>query len=179
MLRALNGHYGSFSDEEMLQICAEVGSDVSFCYYGKTALCEGRGEILTPIAFERKLFFVIAIGNGRISTPKAYGALDEKFSDFDGSVEPCGYDNAPKLFYGADNKEAVEIYNIFEEIFRDEAVGVFDLKALLTEFGAKYTLMTGSGPAVFGIFDTPSEALAASKKIISLGFDAFYAESVF
>ena len=43
-LRALDGIYGALSEEKMLEIALALGSDVPFCLFGRTAICEGRGE---------------------------------------------------------------------------------------------------------------------------------------
>ena len=175
-LRAFNKHFGCLSEEQIFKMCAEIGSDVPFCYSGGTALCEGRGEIITPIQMNKKMHFVISIGSERISTPKAFKALDEKFSNFDGSVKSVDYSQAPELILN--EKNAIKVYNIFEEIIYSEATSVLEIKAILYESGAKYALMTGSGPAVFGVFSSENDARFAEKKLNSLGFSAFYAQSV-
>lgn len=171
--RALNDHYGVFSEEELIKLCSEIGSDVSFCYRGGTALCEGRGEVITPVGFDEKLNFVIAIGDERVSTPKAYKLLDVKFSNFDGTVLKKTCEDNLKL-QGTD----IFVYNIFEEVICDEIESVSRIKSLLYEHGAEFALMTGSGPAVFGIFLDADAAKESVLKLKNLGIEAFFAESV-
>jgi 4-diphosphocytidyl-2-C-methyl-D-erythritol kinase len=60
-LRALNRIFNLASEEQLLEIAAEIGSDVPFCLLGGTALCEGRGEIITPIKSPKNVHFVVAI----------------------------------------------------------------------------------------------------------------------
>ena len=177
-LRALNRRFERFSEDSMLSLCAEIGSDVAFCYKGGTAVCEGRGEILTPIDFAEKLNFVISIGEERVSTPKAYAALDEKFSNFDGTVEKSNVLNSPIIPFDNKTEDPVRLYNIFEEIAVDEIKSVSKLKNNLLELGAKYTLMTGSGPAVFAIFEDEKTATFAANKVKLDGFFAVCCHSV-
>lgn len=172
VIRALNKHFGCFTDEALLQLCAQIGSDVAFCCFGGSAICEGRGEIITPIEFDKKIDFVIAIGDERVSTPTAYKELDNKFSNFDGSVEKQVGKNAPSLVYN-DKGDALSLYNVFEEIIESKIASVSKIKSLLMENGAEVALMTGSGPAVFGIFADANTAKIAAEKLNTLGIAAF------
>ena len=174
--RAMNRHFKFFDDKAILDMCAEIGSDVPFCYIGGTALCEGRGEIITPIRFDRKIKYVVAIGEERISTPKAYKELDERFAYFDGSVKKVAETINKCLVYD-EAGGGLPLYNIFEEIF-DSNSEVERIKSLMVENGAEVALMTGSGPAVFGIFSSADNADFVSDKLKKLGISAFYAESV-
>ncbi len=178
-LRFLNARFSCFSDEEMLSLAAELGSDVPFLYLGGTAFCEGRGERMRPIEGDVNLNFVIAIGNERISTPWAYKELDGIFSDFDGSVESDNLDEFPKIDLGGKGSfDTIPLYNVFEKVVSDGFGGVFELKNRLTSLGARYALMSGSGPAVFGIFDDAEAAKKAEFELKKDGILAFYAHSV-
>ena len=112
-LRGMNRVLSAFSDDDLRNLAVALGSDVVFCLGGGSALCEGRGEIITPIELPT-MHLVIAIGEGRVSTPAAYRALDERFLRFDGSVESGGVtvfaDMIPSL-----RGESDRLFNIFEE----------------------------------------------------------------
>lgn len=163
-LRAMNKIFGKFTQDELLKIASTLGSDVPYCLVGGTALCEGRGEIITPISDVLPRHFVIAIGEGRVSTPWAYSRLDEIYSNFDGSVKSGG--------------NIQTLYNIFESAVIPEIPEIETIKSRLADMGASGALMSGSGPSVFGIFDTPEAAKAARDALVSDGFSAFYATSV-
>lgn len=178
-LRALNRIYGHFTDRALLELSAELGSDVPFCLVGGTALCEGRGEIITRLPTPKKEHFVVAISDEHVSTPWAYGALDKLYSDFDGSVPtPSG----EKLLIQRETIESGEIdraalYNVFEEAILPEFPGAVGIKSRLIALGASAALMSGSGPSVFGIFDTPEAAEAARDSLLAEGIRAYVATS--
>ena len=166
-LRALNGLFNSyFSESELLALAAELGSDVPFCLLGGRAVCRGRGELIEPIASPTDLHFVIARADGeQVSTPAAYRALDDMYSDFDGSVQSV----APDL---------TELYNIFENAVLPTCFKAEILKKRMVELGATSSLMSGSGPSVFGLFEDESTARAAAEAISKEGARAYYAHSV-
>ncbi len=64
------------SREELLDICAELGSDVPFSLVGGVALGRGRGELLTPLAVGGTFHWVFAAADGGLSTPAVYGECD-------------------------------------------------------------------------------------------------------
>ncbi len=62
--------------EEMLALCAELGSDVPFSLVGGAALGSGRGEVLTEVEIGGVFHWVIAVADGGLSTPAVYRACD-------------------------------------------------------------------------------------------------------
>jgi 4-diphosphocytidyl-2-C-methyl-D-erythritol kinase len=181
VLRAMNKLFGRpFSSKMMLKIAAELGSDVPYCLLGKTALCEGRGEIMTKLADGLKLYAVIAISSEHVSTPIAYSELDRYFNDFDGTV-PHNSENAfenlissikeGKIFDGA-------LYNIFEQSVLPKCQGATAIKERLISLGATTALMSGSGPSVFGLFKNMEDAQMAKQELTREGIRAFAVKSV-
>jgi 4-diphosphocytidyl-2-C-methyl-D-erythritol kinase len=63
-------------DAGLLELAAEVGSDVPFCVTGGSAWMRGRGEQIEPLELPRGLAFVVAIPPFRLSTPDVYAAWD-------------------------------------------------------------------------------------------------------
>ena len=80
-LRALDKVFNLSSGNDLLRLSAEIGSDVPFCLIGGRALCTGRGEQLEAVKEYPINHFVISIGKEKVSTPKAYRALDEKYGN--------------------------------------------------------------------------------------------------
>ena len=77
VLRGLNELYGNEIDEKtMFELASKLGSDVPLCLSNRISLCEGRGEILTPITTSHCFNIVIAIGKARLSTPEVYRKYD-------------------------------------------------------------------------------------------------------
>lgn len=181
VLRAMNKVFKKyFTQQKLLLLAAKLGSDVPYCLLMGTCLCEGRGELITRLPNTLKLHTVIAINNEHISTPWAYGQLDAVYSDFDGSV-PTDTDSALSTVLDAikcGNLAGMRPYNIFEEAVMPACDGARSLKARMLELGATHSLMSGSGPSVFGIFASEGEAKAALEVLKSEGVSAFLAESV-
>lgn len=169
-LRALNKIFGRASRDELLSLAAKIGSDVPFCLVGGTALCEGKGEIMTPISFDGEMYLVIAIGKERVSTPQAYRALDE-LNNFVFTPDPRG----DLLFRDMScGKLSVDnFYNIFEDV--TNLPEIQKIKEILIKNGAEFAMMSGSGPSVFGVFADRQSACFAAEKLTSEGFSAFCA----
>ena len=180
-LRALNRLFDRlFSEKALLNMASTLGSDVPYCLYGKTALCEGRGEIMTRLSDSLKLNLVVAVAKEWVSTPEAYSRLDGTFSNFDGSVKTNGdayYDN---LIRSIDNGILSEnaLFNVFEASVFDMCPGALKIKNRMYEMGAKFALMSGSGPSVYGVFESETEAKRAMEALREEEITAYSAESV-
>jgi 4-diphosphocytidyl-2-C-methyl-D-erythritol kinase len=160
-LRGMNRIFGLGSLDQLLIMAAELGSDVPFCLVGGCTVCTGRGERMEKID-SPFYHLVIAIGGERVSTPKAYAALDLKYSDF-----------ASDAYMPNENID--EFYNIFESV--TEMDEICRIKELMTKNGAEHTLMSGSGPSVFGVFKNREACEAACRELKKSGFDAHVATS--
>lgn len=179
-LRVLNRLFGRpFSASALLSMAAQLGSDVPFCLLGKSALCEGRGEVLTPISISPRAFVVVTSGE-YVSTPAAYTALDRLYSDFDGSVPAEGARaySALTAALAGEGELAAGLYNIFESAVLPQIPRAVAWKARLAALGAQGTLMSGSGSAVFGIFPDISRAEAAKNALCKEGAAAHAVTSV-
>ena len=173
-LRAMNRRFGALSDDELLSVAASVGSDVPFCLIGGTAVCRGRGELIEPIC-GIDAHAVVAIGEDRISTPEAYARLDRIYSDFDGSVPTDADRHLANLIASIKNEKALpnDMYNIFESEIEKNAKSVSKIKAEMISLGATTTLMSGSGPSVFGIFTDGISAERACDELAKKGYRAY------
>lgn len=181
VLRAMNrSNRRLLTDKALFELSAELGSDVPYCLMGKTALCEGRGEKMTRLPDVYLGYAVIAIADEFVSTPKAYAALDGVFSDFDGTVKTGGNEKF-SILKSAINEGKIDIkglFNVFERAVLPDCPKATEIKAELLSLGAKAALMSGSGPSVFGIFDTLSKAELAKEALLNKGFGAFVVHSV-
>lgn len=180
-LRAMNRIFGKmFSERALFKMAEQLGSDVPYCLYGKTALCEGRGEIITKLPDVLKLNIVVAVADEHVSTPAAYSVLDSMYSSFDGSKETGGEEYYAGLIQsiksGQPNTD--NLFNIFEGAVLPKCEGASKIKKRLLELGASSTLMSGSGPSVFGIFKNEKQAKKAAECLRSENITAHYAKSV-
>ena len=180
-LRALNRLFKRpFTDKALMKLAEELGSDVPYCVVGGTALCEGRGEIITRLPNTLQLHIVTAIGKEYVSTPAAYSALDSLYSSFDGSL-PTGGDIHLARLLSAINGEVPmprELFNVFESAVLPTCPIAEGVKARMLSLGAVCSLMSGSGAGVFGIFDSEGTALSAAEELKKEGVSAHYAKSV-
>jgi len=181
VLRAMNKiHSKLFTVPALTAISAELGSDVAYCLYGKTALCEGRGEKITKLPVKIKETFVIAIANERVHTPSAYKDLDNIYNGFPLGTKTAGESKYPILLDSLRKGkiDPVGLFNVFEDAVLPVCQGAFKIKTELIRLGAKGALMSGSGPSVFGIFDNIEDAKAACYELRKMKFKAYYATSV-
>ena len=181
VLRCLNKIYKRpFTVKELCKIGAELGSDVPYCIVGKTALCEGRGEKMTRIYTNASLNVVVASAGEHVSTPEAYGELDKKYSDFDGSVPTDSKKYYTELMKALKSGETVKdgMYNIFESVVLEKCQRSKKLKDELLALGASSVIMSGSGPSIFAIFETKNEAENAKNTIVEKGYNAWCAKSI-
>lgn len=181
VLRALNRiNQKKLTEKLLLDIAGELGSDVPFCLVGKTALCEGRGEKIERLPHISIGYAVIAIADERVSTPKAYSELDKMFSDFDGTKSTGGDERYEKIISSLRRSvlDKSALFNVFEKSVLPVCQGADGLKRELLELGAEASLMSGSGPSVFGIFKSLEMAEIAKNKLEGKGVKAFVATSV-
>ena len=140
---------------KLLELAAKVGADVPFCLIGGTALAEGIGEQLTALPSVSDCGLLIYHPNKGISTPEAYrrfdALCDPKQPDCDACVEA--------LKAGSFKSAAESCGNVFELCCDIDEV--FEIKSALLNSGAITACMTGSGTAVFGIFENIAHAKSA------------------
>ena len=174
-LKALNALDGArFSTAELAEIGAAVGADVPFCVVGGTALCRGIGEEITPLCSSLHAALVVAIMGQGVSTPTAFAALDERFENYANyTADACPDALASALQNGDISGTVSALFNRFEEVVEPRRPAVSVLKTALLENGALGAQMSGSGPAVFGIFPDLATADAAAKALTALGARAF------
>ncbi len=156
VLVALNALYGArLSVAELCAIGAQVGADVPFCILGGTARATGIGEVLEQLSPCPPCFFTVCMPKGGISTPQAYARYDALGTDErpDTAAALAALRAGDLQALCAQMKNALS----FSSAGRDTA----PICRILRENGAAAALMTGSGAAVFGVFETRRAASAA------------------
>ncbi len=163
------------SKEELCRIGRKVSSDVPFIIQGGTKRATGRGEILSPCPALPPCRIVLAMPLLGSSTPRAYKGYDELgltlpprtpglLSALEKGDLPLCCRNMKNDLEAATGKEIVRQTRA--------------LKKTLSENGALAALMTGSGAAVFGIFDDPAKAKTAGRRVRRLCRSVFYVRPV-
>lgn len=147
-------HLGLYEDE-LLQVGKMCGADVPFCIKGGTALCEGIGEKLSPLTLPSEICFAVTKPYDSVSTPEAY-----KLFDLCGKPNNGNYAAFEDSLGGSAKDVGGALYNAFTEACAPKSVR--SEIARLKDCGAYGAEMTGSGSAVFGIFDDIKKAIIAA-----------------
>lgn len=142
------------SKQELMELGVKLGADVPYCVLRGTALSEGIGEILTPLPPMPDCYILIAKPSISVSTKFVYENLRanelEQHPDIDGMVEAI---KAGSLSGITDRME-----NVLETVTIPAHPIIEDIKNCMKENGAINSLMSGSGPTVFGIYDSEEKA---------------------
>ncbi|MBB6177761.1 4-diphosphocytidyl-2-C-methyl-D-erythritol kinase [Anoxybacillus tengchongensis] len=146
-LRGLNKLWGlGLSLDELAEIGAEIGSDVPFCVYGGTAVARGRGEKIEHIPAPPPCWVILAKPTIGVSTADVYRNLQLQsvhHPDVDGMVAAIKEKNYEKICALAGN--------VLESVTLNMHPEVAQIKEQMKRFGADVSLMSGSGPTVFGL----------------------------
>ena len=162
VLRILNEMFQTRLGSATLEkIGARVGSDIPFCVAGGTSLAEGRGDILTPLNPIPQCHAVICKPPFAFSTPELFGRIKcEKIRarpDSDGIIKT--------LSHGELSGTARRMYNVFEDALPRGEREIAAIKYSLLNDNALGAVMTGTGSAVFGLFDDESHACKAFDRL--------------
>lgn len=177
-LLLLNEVFGyPFSEGDLIKLGSKIGADVAFCIKGGTCICEGIGEIITPLNSFKDVLLVSAIDESSVSTPYAFSLLDEKYgTDCSDSGDICRVIDGIK---SSDTKMVTEgLYNKFENVIIPKIENVQKIKDIMVNNGAIGALMSGSGPSVFGIFNTEKTQKIAFDALKNNGIKAFLCKTV-
>ena len=168
VLRGLNRLFDTgLTREQLAKIGEEVGSDVPYCVLGGTALAEGRGEVLTPLPALPACHIVMCKPAFPISTPELYHAIDKVKlrcrPDTEGVLAALAQQDLRGI--------AQRMFNVFEQALPPKRQSVIEeIKNTLIQHGALGACMSGSGPTVFGLFQTLDQAEACAQ-VLRAGYD--------
>ena len=153
------------SKGELMQRGVKIGADVPYCIMRGTALAEGIGEKLTALPPMVKCPVLIAKPQISVSTKFVYEnlKLNENIvhPDIDTLVSDIEAKDLPKI--------AADMGNILETVTIPNYPVIAQIKDLMKEQGALNAMMSGSGPTVFGLFDTEETAVRAYEKMRKSG----------
>lgn len=157
-LKGLNYLFGTgLTEEELKHLGVKLGADVPYCISMGTALSEGIGEILTPLPPIPRCHILLVKPDISVSTRYVYENLKLSPSlahpDIPAMVEALKEGNLHNLTSKMDN--------ILQTVTVHEYPIIEDIKNKMKEKGALVSLMSGSGPTVFGIYEDLKTANAA------------------
>ncbi len=132
--------------DELADLGGQIGSDVSFCVHGGTALATGRGEVIEKLPAPPNCWVILAKPAISVSTADIYGNLEVS-----NLVHPPTITMIEALENGDYTKMCHALGNALEPITMNLHPQVVVLKEQMKKFGADAVLMSGSGPTVFGL----------------------------
>ncbi len=162
----------NLSNEELSKIGLMVGSDVPFMLVGGTKRVKGTGELISNVPRMPLCYFVVCMPSIGVSTPEAFSNYDEMNIKTDIQTE--------KLISAIKSKDLKEISKYLGNDLEKAAKSKYtdEIKEKLINLGALGSVMTGSGAAVFGIFDSEETAKNARDELKPLYKSVFLAQPV-
>ena len=155
VLRLLNEKLGWYTRKELLCVAGEIGSDVPYCVGGGFAICEGRGEIISPLQSMLKAFVVIVNDGIHVDTGKAYAIMNRNEALCRGE-----YDLNTKRTYIEEvirNNDFPGIRKLFQNDFEGPVFGespqIYEVKKRVSQFSPDFAVMTGSGSTIIAVFE--------------------------
>lgn len=166
------------SREELLELGAELGSDVPFSLVGGAALGRGRGERLTPLPVDGTLHWVFAVADGGLSTPEVYRTCDRLRERRLGGAGPAHVPDpepAPAVLDAlrAGDAEALAPLLAAANDLQPAALALrpalADVLAAGTEAGALAGLVSGSGPTCAFLAGDAASASSVARALVASG----------
>jgi 4-diphosphocytidyl-2-C-methyl-D-erythritol kinase len=159
--------------EELDAMAAEMGSDINFFLKGGTALGTGRGEIIQPWPEAPSLDLVLVKPDAGLSTADVYRSGLGEFS-------PGRLADAMQGILQSGDKVKIgrSLYNGLERAAFNLQAACFDIKMEFIQAGALGSIVSGSGPTVFGLAASVDQARTLAQKLTKKGRKVFVAKTI-
>lgn len=160
VLKALNKLCGTkLTVQQLCEIGVKLGADVPFCIRGGTMLAQDIGQVLSDLPKLKDCFIVLVKPDAGVSTKEAYEAFD--------SCQNIRHPDCSSMLHAAANSDfdgiTSNVGNVFEQFI--EVPQRAEIKAIMRKHGSIACCMSGSGPTVFGIFESEDNAQACAAAI--------------
>ncbi|MFF4604522.1 4-(cytidine 5'-diphospho)-2-C-methyl-D-erythritol kinase [Streptomyces sp. NPDC001339] len=157
------------SRDELITLCAELGSDVPFSLVGGAALGRGRGELLTPLPVGGTFHWVFAVADGGLSTPAVYREFDRLTAD----THIPAPEASPALLTALESGDPIALAASLTNDLQPAALSLRpSLAATLaagTAAGALTALVSGSGPTTAFLVKDPESARQVAEALETSG----------
>ncbi|MGH9257701.1 MAG: 4-(cytidine 5'-diphospho)-2-C-methyl-D-erythritol kinase [Vicinamibacterales bacterium] len=158
---------------QLTDVAATLGADVPFFLAGGTALGLGRGDETYPLADLPRHWIVLLVPGFGVSTSEAYGWYDAERDLARGPMV-----REPQHVPGPWPSRSAQMINDLEAPIARHHPEIDQMKAALRRVGAAAAAMSGSGSAVFGLFQKRRDALAAVDRLAGSGWRVLLTESL-
>lgn len=147
----------NISNIELMKIGKTLGADVPYCIMRGTALAEGIGEKLKRISPFPNVYVLIVKPPINVSTASVFKKLDDKVVN----THPNIQNMIKNIEYNDINKISHKLYNVLETVTIEDYPIIAEIKNSMINYGAIGSLMSGSGPTVFGFYKSKKSCLHA------------------
>ena len=153
----------NLSEKQLQEIGLTLGADVPFCISGKTALAQGIGEELTYIkGLPKDASILICKPNLFVSTKDVYQGLDlDNIKD-----RPDNKLLIKCLEEGNIKVLSENMVNVLENVTSKMHEEILDIERIMMDNNALGSMMSGSGPTVFGLFEKEEDAIKGKEKLL-------------
>ena len=154
--------------QDMIDTGVKIGADIPFCIQGGCAIAEGIGEKLRELDNRTDMYTLIAKPPINVSTVHVYKSLkwqEVTHPDMDRVIKG--------IMAGSMDDIVAGMGNVLESVTCLEYDIINELKKSMMDLGAAGSLMSGSGPTVFGLFKNKEEAMSAERELKDLYPDVF------
>ncbi len=151
------------SENKLKELGLKLGADVPFCIGGQTALAENIGEKLTKIDGLSENIFIL------VCKPELFVSTKEIYEDIDSKIIEKRPNNKLLIQLLKENKIqqiADNMYNVLEEVTRERYPVIEEIEKIMMENDALGSMMSGSGPTVFGLYRNREDAENCKNKLL-------------
>jgi 4-diphosphocytidyl-2-C-methyl-D-erythritol kinase len=185
VLTGLNEFWGlGLSQKSLFELTATLGSDVPLFLYGGTLLVAGRGEIITPLPSFPNLWAVILsppVPREAGKTGQLYAALSPSSYTNGEMTEALAavitHDETAELNmneWGIGEERYIEhLFNVFESVAYDKFPGLAAYRDEFLQAGAPAVHLTGTGPALYSLFFSASDAEKVYSRLKAKGLECY------
>ena len=178
VLKALNELYlTGIEIDTLCMLGAKLGADVPFCIKGGTYLTKGIGDIFAECNSLPECWIIISKKGEGISTPYAYAEIDRAREN-----KSNLFKTSSDIISALRKKNIEEVckntYNVFENVVCPIRPLVNEQKAILDKHNALTSMMSGSGPSVFGVFLNKEDADSALAELQEYGSQAYICKPI-
>ena len=151
------------SENKLKELGLKLGADVPFCIGGQTALAENIGEKLTKIDGLSENIFIL------VCKPELFVSTKEIYEEIDSKIIEKRPNNKLLIQILKENKIqqiADNMYNVLEEVTRERYPVIEEIEKIMMENDALGSMMSGSGPTVFGLYRNREDAENCKNKLL-------------
>jgi 4-diphosphocytidyl-2-C-methyl-D-erythritol kinase len=171
-LRGLNQLWElGLSLKRLLELAAQLGSDVPFFLYGGTALATGRGEIVTQLPSLPHKWVVLMVP----SLPRVLGKTGQLYASLKTSDYSRGQitDRLVILLKRHRKVKLAGLFNVFDAVTPDNLAGLDNYREQILKAGAREIQLAGSGPALFTLVEDKNWAEKIYQNLQEKGLESY------